>query len=175
MSVNREDDADGSMSADSDRLSPGARLSAARKERELTLKAVADELKLDVRMVEALEQDNRDALPEPIFVKGYLRRYARLTGLPEDELIRDYSGSLGEPPPLSVVAIKTRKSYIGLPSARLLRNLMLLLLAGLIVWQAYPYIERFLASRGQSVEKTAPGHLDLPPANQLVLPQERER
>ena len=174
MSADREDDA-GDGRAGNGRLSPGARLSAARKERELSLKTVADELKLDVSMVVALEQDDRTALPAAIFVKGYLRRYARLTGLPEDELVSDYSDSMGEPPPLSVVAIKRKKSFIRLPSARLLRNIILILLAVIMVWLAYPFVERFIASRGQSGEEPAPGHLDLPQANQLVLPQETDR
>jgi len=174
MSTDREDDAGDSRAANG-RLSPGARLSAARKERELSLKTVADELKLDVSMVVAIEQDDRTALPAAIFVKGYLRRYARLTGLPEDELVSDYSDSMGEPPPLSVVAIKRKKSFIRLPSARLLRNIILILLAVIMAWLAYPFVERFIASRGQSGEEPAPGHLDLPPANQLVLPQESER
>ena len=174
MSVNREDDA-GDTRAENGRMLPGARLSAARKERELSIKAVADELKLDVSMVDALERDDLDALPAAIFVKGYLRRYARLTGLPEDELVRDYSDSIGEPPPLSVVSIKRKKSFVLLPSARLLRNIFLLLLAVVMFWLAYPFAERFIASRGQSGEEQAPGHLDLPPSNQLVLPRERER
>lgn len=173
MSAGRKDD--GSVSVvDNGRMSPGARLSAARKERELSLKAVADELKLDVSMVEALEQDDKAALPAAIFVKGYLRRYARLTGLPEDELVSDYAESTGELPPLTVVAIKRKKSFIQLPSARLLRNIILLLLAVTILWLTYPFVERFIALRGQSVEEPAPGHLDLPPANQLVLPQETD-
>jgi cytoskeleton protein RodZ len=156
-------------------MSPGARLSAARKERKLTLKAVADELKLDVSMVEALEQDDKAALPSAIFVQGYLRRYARLTGLPEDELVSDYVDTTGELPPLTVVAIKRKKSFIRLPSARLLRNIILILLAVIMLWLAYPFVERFIASRGQSGEEPAPGHLDLPPSNQLVLPQETDR
>lgn len=174
MSVNREDDA-GDSRADNGRMLPGARLSAARKERELSLKTVAEELKLDVGMVDAIERDDMDALPAAIFVKGYVRRYARLTGLPEDELVRDYSDSIGEPPPLSVVSIKRKKSLVRLPSARLLRNLFLLILAVVMLWLAYPFVERFIALRGQSGEEQAPGHLELPPSNQLVLPQERER
>ena len=174
MSADREDDAGDSRSCNG-RLSPGARLSAARKERGLSLKTVADELKLDVSMVVALEQDDRTALPAAIFVKGYLRRYAHLTGLPEDELVRDYSDSMGELPPLSVVAIKRKKSFVLLPSARLLRNIFLVVLAVIMVWLAYPFAERFIAARGQSGEEPAPGHLDLPPANQLVLPQETDR
>ena len=174
MNAGREDNASDSV-ADNGRMSPGARLSAARKERKLSLKAVADELKLDVGMVEALEQDDKAALPSAIFVQGYLRRYARLTGLPEDELVSDYAETTGELPPLSVVAIKRKKSFIRLPSARLLRNIILILLAVIMLWLAYPFVERFIASRGQSGEEPAPGHLDLPPANQLVLPQETDR
>ena len=174
MNTGQEDDASDGVT-DTGRMSPGARLSAARKERELSLKTVADELKLDVSMVVALEQDDKTALPAAIFVKGYLRRYARLTGLPEDELVRDYSDSMGELPPLSVVAIKRKKSFIRLPSARLLRNIILTLLAVIMLWLAYPFVERFIAARGQSGEEPASGHLDLPPANQLVLPQETDR
>jgi len=174
--VNADREGDGGEGvADNVRMSPGARLSAARKERKLSLKAVADELKLDVSMVEALEQDDRTALPAAIFVQGYLRRYARLTGLPEDELVSDYADTTGELPPLSVVAIKRKKSFVRLPSARLLRNIILILLAVIMLWLAYPFVERFIASRGQSGEEPAPGHLDLPPANQLVLPQETDR
>jgi cytoskeleton protein RodZ len=174
VNTGREDDASEGV-ADNGRMSPGARLSAARKERKLTLKAVADELKLDVSMVEALEQDDKAALPSAIFVQGYLRRYARLTGLPEDELVSDYVDTTGELPPLTVVAIKRKKSFVRLPSARLLRNIILILLAVIMLWLAYPFVERFIASRGQSGEEPAPGHLDLPPANRLVLPQETDR
>jgi len=173
VSTVREDDASDGVT-DNGRMSPGARLSAARKERELSLKTVADELKLDVRMVEAIEQDDKDALPAAIFVKGYLRRYARLTGLPEEELVSDYADSTGELPPLTVVAIKRKKSFVRLPSARLLRNIILLLLAVIMLWLAYPFVERLIASRGQSAEESASGHLELPQSNQLVLPQETD-
>ena len=173
MNAGREDDTSDGVT-DNGRMSPGARLSAARKERKLSLKAVADELKLDVNMVAALEQDDQATLPAAIFVKGYLRRYARLTGLPEEELVSDYADTMGELPPLTVVAIKRKKSLVRLPSARLLRNIILLLLAVVMLWLAYPFVERFIASRGQSAEEPAPGHLELPQSNQLVLPQETD-
>jgi hypothetical protein len=55
------------------------------------------------------------------------------------------------------------------------RNVILLLLAVIMLWLAYPFVERFIASRGQLAEESVPGRLDLPPANQLQLPQETER
>jgi cytoskeletal protein RodZ len=174
MSVRRDDDGSNNV-ADSGRMSPGARLSAARKERKLPLEVVADELKLDVRMVEALERDDKAALPAAIFVQGYLRRYARLTGLPEDELVRDYTESTDEPPPLTVVAIKRKTPFFRLPSGRVLRNIILVLLAVITLWLAYPFVERLIASRGQPVEEQAPGRLELPPANRLILPQKTDQ
>jgi len=174
MSVRRDDDGSNNV-ADSGRMSPGARLSAARKERKLPLEVVADELKLDVRMVEALERDDKAVLPAAIFVQGYLRRYARLMGLPEDELVRDYTESTDEPPPLTVVAIKRKTPFFRLPSGRVLRNIILLLLAVIMLWLAYPFVERFIASRGQPMEEQAPGRLELPPANRLILPQKTDQ
>lgn len=174
MSVRRDDDGSNNV-ADSGRMSPGARLSAARKERKLPLEVVADELKLDVRMVEALERDDKAVLPAAIFVQGYLRRYARLMGLPEDELVRDYTESTDEPPPLTVVAIKRKTPFFRLPSGRVLRNFILLLLAVIMLWLAYPFVERFIASRGQPMEEQAPGRLELPPANRLILPQKTDQ
>ena len=174
MNAGQDDDGSENMAAHGD-MSIGERLSAARKERMLTTESVAEELKLDVSIVEAMERDDRSALPAAIFVQGYLRRYARLVGLPEDQLVRDYADSSGEPPPLTVVAIKQKRSAVPLPSARMVRNIILLLLAVIMLWLAYPFVERFIASRGQDAGESQPGHLDLPPANQLLLPQETQR
>jgi cytoskeleton protein RodZ len=174
MNVGQDDDGSNNM-ADQDKTSIGERLSAARKEQMLTAESVAEELKLDVSIIEAMEQDDKSALPAAIFVQGYLRLYARLVGLPEDQLVRDYADSSGEPPPLTVVSIKQKGSSVRLPSARLVRNIIILLLAVIMLWLAYPFVERFIASRGQLAEESEPGRLDLPPPNQLLLPQETER
>ncbi len=174
MNAGQDDDGSENM-AGQDNMSIGERLSAARKEHMLTVESVAEELKLDVSVIEAMERDDKSALPAAIFVQGYLRLYARLVGLPEDQLVRDYADSSGEPPPLTVVAIKQKRSSVLLPSARTVRNIILLLLAVIMLWLAYPFVERFIASRGQLTEESVPGRLNLPPANQLQLPQETER
>ena len=174
MNVGQDDNA-GSSATGHGRLSPGARLAAARENQQLSVSAVAQELKLDPRVIEALESDDRDALPAATFVQGYLRRYARLTGLPEDELVRDYADSVDELPPLTVVSVKRKTPFFRLTPARVLRNIFRLLLAMIMVWLAYPFVERMIASRGESGEESAPGRLELPPANQLILPQKSQQ
>ncbi len=48
-------------------------------------------LYLHESIVIALEKDDHDALPGPVFVQGYLRKYARLLNLPEAPLLKTYS------------------------------------------------------------------------------------
>lgn len=66
---------------------PGARLRAARERKGLDVKAVADHLHLHERLIEALERDDYSGLPSAVFVKGYLRNYARLVDEPVNEVV----------------------------------------------------------------------------------------
>jgi cytoskeleton protein RodZ len=68
----------------------GERLADARAERELGLHEIAKELHLDEYKVQALEQNNFEVLGAPVFVKGYLRKYAALVGMPIDDILADY-------------------------------------------------------------------------------------
>jgi hypothetical protein len=61
-----------------------------------------------------------------------------------------------------VVAVKSKKPIFQLPSARLLRNIILILLAAILIWLAYPFVERLVESRGQATQEPAPGRLELP-------------
>ncbi|MDZ7810663.1 MAG: DUF4115 domain-containing protein [Arhodomonas sp.] len=71
-------------------LGPGRRLRLARERRELAVGAVADALHLQRRIVEAIEADRYDELPPVTFTRGYLRSYARLVEVPEDEVLSAY-------------------------------------------------------------------------------------
>ena len=66
---------------------PGARLRTAREAQGLSLEQVAATLKVLPRILQALEADNYAALPEPVFVRGYLRQYAALVAVPADEVL----------------------------------------------------------------------------------------
>ncbi|WP_198321539.1 MULTISPECIES: RodZ domain-containing protein [Methylococcus] len=76
----------------------GYRLRAAREARKLGLDKVARELHLSVGTVGALERDDYSGLPPPTFVRGYLRSYARLLDLPEQEIVDAYNRVAGEGP-----------------------------------------------------------------------------
>lgn len=65
---------------------PGQRLKKAREVRGLTVEQVAKELHLSVRFVGFMEADSYKDLPEPAFVRGYMRRYAQLVKLSPDDI-----------------------------------------------------------------------------------------
>ncbi len=65
----------------------GARLKAAREEQNMVLADVAAKLKLTSRQIEALEEEDFSHLPSEVFVRGFVRNYARLVGLEPDSLI----------------------------------------------------------------------------------------
>jgi hypothetical protein len=46
-----------------------------------------------------------------------------------------------------------------------LRNIILVLLAIILIWLAYPFAERLVTSRGQDPQQPVPGRLALPPAD----------
>lgn len=77
---------------------PGAALLAAREAAGLSRSQVARALNLEQSVVVALETDDVERLPEPAYVKGYLRAYARLLDLDAGALLEAYEG-LGVPAP----------------------------------------------------------------------------
>lgn len=81
---------------------PGERLQAARIKKGLSLEDVANRMHLSAGILEAIEENNFDEITAPIFVKGYLRSYARIVSLSEDEMIQQYVDFYSEEdPPIS--------------------------------------------------------------------------
>lgn len=71
----------------------GRILSEARKTRGWTVRYVASQLRLPESTLTHLEADEFAALPDEVYVKGYLRNYARLLRLPADEIVQAYLAS----------------------------------------------------------------------------------
>ncbi|TCJ17913.1 helix-turn-helix domain-containing protein [Parasulfuritortus cantonensis] len=64
----------------------GRILAEAREAKGLTVAQVADKLKLTGRQIEAIEAEDASRLPAPVFVRGFVRNYARLVGVSVDAL-----------------------------------------------------------------------------------------
>jgi cytoskeleton protein RodZ len=69
---------------------PGERLRAARLSMGYDLAKIASELHLTSPVVEALEADEFSDIGARVFVRGYLRNYARIVGMPVDSILRQF-------------------------------------------------------------------------------------
>lgn len=70
---------------------PGALLQQARESCGFTVEHISSQLRLSKKVIKALEGDNYDELPAPIFVRGYIRSYAALVGLEANKISEGYS------------------------------------------------------------------------------------
>lgn len=59
----------------------GAALQEAREEVHLSLDDVADKTLIQPRLLRAIESGKRDQLPEPVYIQGFIKRYADVLGL----------------------------------------------------------------------------------------------
>jgi|SRR5215216_4835947 len=71
--------------------SPGQQLAKLREKRGYTQEYVAGKLHLRVRVIELLETDNYELLPEPVFIKGYMRAYAKLLNIAPEPLLEFFN------------------------------------------------------------------------------------
>lgn len=70
---------------------PGAHLASARIQKDYTIEYVAGKLHLRTRVIELLEADEYTSMPEPVFIKGYLRAYAKLLDIPHQPLLDTFN------------------------------------------------------------------------------------
>ena len=73
-------------------LRPGRMLRDARERAGISAEALAAELNFSPKVLASLETDDYDNLPEPVFVRGYMRRYADRVGLSPDEVAERFDG-----------------------------------------------------------------------------------
>lgn len=79
-------------------LKAGATLRQLRSKKNLSVQEIAGQMRLDPKIVEALESDNYGIFPADTYIRGYLRNYAKLLGVKGDEIISLYQSEALAPP-----------------------------------------------------------------------------
>lgn len=83
----------------SDAARVGSALAQARQAQKLTVPEVARHLKLTPAQVEALEEGAFERLPGRVFVRGFLRNYAKLVKIDAEPLLRSIDRDIPVPQP----------------------------------------------------------------------------
>jgi transcriptional regulator with XRE-family HTH domain len=76
----------------------GGRLRQQREAQKIALVTIADETKIKLSLLEALERDDVSRWPSGIFRRAYIRAYAHAIGLSPDDVVREFLEAHPEPP-----------------------------------------------------------------------------
>ena len=140
-------------------IGPGERLQAARIQQGLSLDDVAHRMHLSLDILKAIEDNNFEEITAPIFVKGYLRAYARIVSLNEDEMILQYRDFYSEEdPPISSTSNILPELSAGDARIKWTTYLVVLVIAVLLAawwWNREPSSEAPISLDSQSTEQRA--------------------
>ena len=75
----------------------GAQLRSSREGKRLSLETVARTIRVQPRVLVAIERNDSAAIPPRPFGRGFVRAYAREVGLNPDQTVRDYFGQFAPP------------------------------------------------------------------------------
>src|SRR6266481_419792 len=68
----------------------GARLRQRREKQQIALTTIAEQTKIKLSLLEALERDDLSRWPEGIFRRAFIRAYAHAIGLNPDVVVREF-------------------------------------------------------------------------------------
>jgi cytoskeleton protein RodZ len=92
----------------------GDTLRRERQRRNLDLPRIAAQLKISVRFLEAMEQDDFAKLPGGVFTKSFVRQYAAFLGLETDELVAEVNHAVEPEPDVAQLADKPKPDVPGM-------------------------------------------------------------
>ena len=143
----------------------GPRLKAERERRGLSAQKVADELRLDGWIIDALETEDYERVGPSVFAKGHLKRYAAFLGLPTAEIMAGYETRVHapEPPAAQPANVRLRTddapAVSNLPLPQIVGSVAaVLLVLGVLWWK--PWHQRGTAAVQSQPPAATPGASD---------------
>jgi len=163
---------------------PGELLREERERRGLSVQQMADELHLDVKVINALEANDFQLLGVPVYAKGHLRKYASVLGLSPDEVITHYQALSDIPAMPDVVPAVTAPPQL---RPRVSLRVPLWIVAGAVVAAGALWLAGWLLDRLQPgepaqtsssttlvVPEVAAPQADAQPEQAVIEPDEAE-
>ena len=130
--------------------SVGAHLRELRTQRGVSLEEISRSTRVLTQYLLALETDRYEALPAPVFTKGFIRAYCQALGVPPDESLAIYEGRPGggtdvkpaaheprptaQPAPVSEGAAKRREAAENRTRGAVLAGFVLLVVLGVALF-----------------------------------------
>ncbi len=113
----------------------GEILKQLREEHKLSVKDIATRMRLDPWLIESLEANDLDTLPAAIYIRGYIRSYAKIIEADADSLVALYDNDAPEPPEIiPEIKLSTQASSSDKPVKAFTYLITLILALWLLVW-----------------------------------------
>jgi cytoskeleton protein RodZ len=138
----------------------GERFRAAREARGLTLSEVAEHIRIRSVYLAAIEDENWSAVGAPVYIRGFLRTYARFLGLDPEEVVgvfnSEASAATPAAPSSSGTPPKTTYRADEAPARNLSPLIWVASLVAVVLIAIVVYNEAALRARQTAVNTTTP-------------------
>jgi cytoskeletal protein RodZ len=108
-----------------------------REQRKMSVEEVSRATRVPVSSVERIETDRFDELPGEVFVRGFLKSYARALNVPSDEVLARYTASRRvawvTPLPISAPSKPARSRRLGVAVAFVLLLILFTLALSIVL------------------------------------------
>lgn len=152
------------MKTEKESFSFGRYLQSIRLEKKISLEKISEETRIGMSNLQHIEKEDLEALPAEVFVKGFLRSFARAVGADEGEAVRLYQARLNMENTLAGA-----ESFSGRSSKKFWRHLILSVAALLSVMALSIYGVSYFQSQVHMPE-TAEKH-EVSEKPKVTLPQ----
>jgi cytoskeletal protein RodZ len=136
----------------------GSKLKQAREARGMPLSEVEWATKVKAEYLQALEEENYDAIPGAVYTRGFLRTYARYLGIDAEPLIAEYNASEGAAEIVSTrpgVMVEPRGLMVTPAMVIGVALILLLAIFGFYVKTQFDRYQASLAATSQPTPRTA--------------------
>ncbi len=151
----------------------GEVLRSARLGKGLTLEEVNERTKISLYVLEALEKGETERLPHPVYAKGFVKAYARLLGLDEADMLKDYLVALGPMGTLEIdPGVSELKTHGGARGRAGKIGILLVLICLLAVggWLIFSFISQKSAPAPADIHEMT--SVDRAPLSETAVPEQ---
>lgn len=150
----------------------GEVFSDARNAKKLALKDVSNNLRLSIKQIEALENNDFASLPPAVITRGFIRNYARFLELDAEPLLASYRMRMPDASP-STLNVKTSMNQVmpGKNGSSLLKYVLLISLVLLSVGAWFYYINYMQKTAQRVTESTVSTTVEAPAQEVVPLPE----
>ncbi len=153
----------------------GDKLREAREKKKLLWKKVHKDTKIYPDILKALEEDKGDEFLSPVYIKGFLKKYAQYLSLDSQQIVEEYESLHPESPPLILTLDKEKESKVDYRRLLPLFKVLLIIILTILFIGYLRFVLHSLSQRRpgevtkKAVKAVPPSSLLVPKSKPLIL------